>query len=240
MQIAKRLEASPKTIKSYLRLEPGLFSGICGVKVEGKALLAPVPCLRSYGHTGRHSPNLSGITTKGGRRVIELAARPENRVSFRGEKAWWRVSKDGATWVALGSEIINGDLTGRSVARRIKYGFTAIVPEYATVANHQRNIFKMSHLQQFRNYAGMPFFDEWNRDNGGSFFAGAKRIRDNLGPKPNKNSSIHIVDQAKGFVPSNLEWAHPKKQVAEQMFKIIADQKHHIKELEVRIAELGG
>ncbi len=109
-------------------------------------------------------------------------------------------------------------------------------PEYRTVVHHKHQIFN-SKANQHRNYKGTPFFDGWNPDKGGSYQAGADWIIVNLGKRP-QGHSLHIVDHAKGFVPDNLEWANQKKQIAEQMFKIIADQKHEIKQLRLRILEL--
>jgi hypothetical protein len=58
-----------------------------------------------------------------------------------------------------------------------------------------------------------------------------------LGTRP-KGSTLHIIEHEKGFVPGNLEWAHPRKQNNQQMFKIIAQQRHRIKQLEAEIALL--
>ncbi len=106
-------------------------------------------------------------------------------------------------------------------------------PEYATVYNHFSNIFKPNSTMH-KNYRGMPFFDAWNPNKGGSQLAGAEWIIKNLGKKP-EGTSLHIIEHEKGFVPGNLEWTHPKKQSSQQMFKIIANLKHHIKELELEI-----
>jgi len=83
----------------------------------------------------------------------------------------------------------------------------------------------------------MPFFDAWNPDKGGSFDAGAQWIIENIGKRP-EGCSLHIVEHEKGFVPGNLEWAHPQKQSAQKMFKIIADQRHEIRLLRARLQEL--
>lgn len=106
-------------------------------------------------------------------------------------------------------------------------------PEITTVRNHHRNIFKA--CPSYKNYAGMPFANEWNPDKGGSFQAGADWIIANIGKRP-QGTSLHIVDHGLGFVPGNLEWTHPRKQNREQMVKIIARQRHQIKLLEKRLA----
>jgi hypothetical protein len=103
--------------------------------------------------------------------------------------------------------------------------------EYTSVANH----FRYSTTDS--NYQGMPFFADWNPDKGGKLMTGAKWIVSNLGKRP-KGSTLHIIDHEKGFVPGNLEWTHPRRQANQQMFKIIAQQKHRIKELEQQLALL--
>lgn len=103
-------------------------------------------------------------------------------------------------------------------------------PEHITVARHWYYIFK-SRRKDARTYKGMPFFDGWNPDKGGSFQAGADWIIANLGRRP-KGHTMHIVDHEKGFWPTNLEWASLRRQSAKQMFKIIADLRHLIRELE--------
>ena len=111
-------------------------------------------------------------------------------------------------------------------------------PEYRTVVNHFRNIFHLNSTAS-KNYWGMTFYDGWNPNKGGSFLSGAKWVVENLGKRPNKNASLHIVEHEKGFVPNNLEWASKHKQNAQQMFKIIANLKHRIKELELKLEERG-
>jgi hypothetical protein len=108
-------------------------------------------------------------------------------------------------------------------------------PEYCTVVSHFYYIFTLK-SSVYRNYKGMPFFDGWNPKKGGSYLAGAEWIIKNLGRRP-KGASMHIVDHEKGFVPNNLEWAYPIKQSAQKMFKIIANLKHRIKELELRLEQ---
>ena len=106
---------------------------------------------------------------------------------------------------------------------------------YRTVHAHWRWIFieDGSH----RTYKGMPFFDGWNPKKGGSFRAGAAWIISNLGKRP-QGGSLHVVHHDIGFMPGNLEWASAGKQSNQQMFKIIAQQRHRIKELEAELALL--
>jgi hypothetical protein len=107
--------------------------------------------------------------------------------------------------------------------------FGAAHPERRSVKDHYHAI--VGGKRKGRTYKGMKFFDGWNPAKGGSFKDGEDWIINNLGKRP-KGASLHIVDHEKGFVPGNLEWAYRDKQNAEQMFKIIAKQKHRIKELE--------
>jgi hypothetical protein len=108
--------------------------------------------------------------------------------------------------------------------------------ERATVNSHWHYIFNPE-TRAYKNYRGMPFFDSWNPNKGGSYQSGADWIIKNLGRRP-EGTTMHIVDHALGFVPGNLEWTFPQKQASGKMFKIIADQRHEIKTLKERIKEL--
>jgi hypothetical protein len=109
------------------------------------------------------------------------------------------------------------------------------IPEYVTVVNHYRFIF--GNKKHNKTYKNTPFSDDWNPKKGGSYLNGAEWIIDNLGKRP-KGASLHIIEHEKGFVPGNLEWAFRNKQTNEQMFKIIANQKHRIKELEAELEKM--
>jgi len=109
-------------------------------------------------------------------------------------------------------------------------------PEYRTVSSHYHYIFNPNR-RGHDVYHGMPFFDEWNPDKGGSFRAGADWIIANLGKRP-EGCTLHVVDHEKGFMPDNLEWTSPRKQIHQQMVKIIAQQRHEIRLLKQRINEL--
>lgn len=112
--------------------------------------------------------------------------------------------------------------------------WTAAHPERTTVHTHYQLIFNPN-SRQHRNYKGMPFYEKWNPKRGGSYDAAEKWIIENLGRRP-KGTSLHIVDPILGFVPGNMEWTHRRKQNREQLVKIIARQKHRIKELEKSLA----
>jgi hypothetical protein len=110
--------------------------------------------------------------------------------------------------------------------------------EETSVRNHHANVFGRKTQPPKKNYEGMPFHEAWDPKKGGSFKTGADWIKANLGERP-EGCSLHIVNHAKGFVPGNLEWAYQKKQAAEQMFKIIANQKNEIKRQKQKINTLG-
>lgn len=105
---------------------------------------------------------------------------------------------------------------------------------HKTIYGHHYLIFRST---KRKNYKGMPFFDEWNPDKGGSFDIAERWILENLGKRP-KGTTLHIIQHDLGFVPGNLEWTFPRRQSNQLMFKIIAQQRHRIKELEKRIKEL--
>jgi len=105
-------------------------------------------------------------------------------------------------------------------------------PEYQTVLGHYRLIVK----EKRGNYRFMPFFPAWNPKCGGSIYRGYSWIIENLGPRP-AQTTMHIIDHEKGFVPGNLEWTGRRKQNNQQMYKIVAQQRHRIKYLEKRIAQ---
>jgi hypothetical protein len=108
--------------------------------------------------------------------------------------------------------------------------------ELQSVRHHHRSIFNTED-KSHKSYKGMPFYDYWNPDKGGAFKTGEKWIIDNLGKRP-EGCTLHIISHALGFTPGNLEWTHPRKQVNQQMYKIIAQQRNLIKKLEARIKEL--
>jgi hypothetical protein len=112
-------------------------------------------------------------------------------------------------------------------------------PELRTVMFHHWCIFT-SDCPDRHTYKGMPFHDDWNPQKGGSYDAAVDWIVENIGKKSEqpKGSSLHVVEHSLGFVPGNLEWATAKKQTAQQMYKIIANQRNEITRLKEIIAKL--
>jgi hypothetical protein len=108
--------------------------------------------------------------------------------------------------------------------------------EIATVRSHYKFIFKCKSPCS-RSYKGMSFYDGWNPDKGGSYKAGGEWIIENIGKCP-ENSSLHIIHHDIGFMPGNLEWTYPKKQNNQQMYKIIAQQRHQIRNLKRQLIEV--
>jgi hypothetical protein len=141
----------------------------------------------------------------------------------KARRAAWRESKkeelhkQSAVWYSANKENI----------RPRKLAYKASHKEDTSLRSHHNWIFGTKTKPPLKNYEGMPFCDAWNPDKGGSFLAGGQWIRDNL-VKPLGRISLHVVDPLKGFVPGNLEWTHPVKQIREQMHKIIARQRHQI------------
>ena len=108
--------------------------------------------------------------------------------------------------------------------------------EHASVRSHHYNIFKSTD-PKLRTYKGMPFFDAWNPDKGGSFKAGGDWIIANLGKRPEGKVSLDVIHHEIGFVPGNLRWSERKGQNSNQMHKIIAQLKHENNRLKLLIAE---
>jgi hypothetical protein len=159
---------------------------------------------------------------------------------FTGEKITGRLPKlgksnkfalwKGSRWISRRDNALRAQQWYRDNIERgrvLRNEYNRRHPERKSVQNHFYCIIK----QRRSNYRGMPFFNKWNPKKGGSYQAGADWIIANLGRRP-KDSTLHIIDHEKGFVPHNLEWAHPKKQSNQQMFKIIAQQRHRILTLE--------
>jgi hypothetical protein len=108
-------------------------------------------------------------------------------------------------------------------------------PEYVTLEHHAYWIVK-SQSPNSRNYKGMPICDGWNPYRGGRIQVGVDWIIANIGKRP-KGASLHIIHHDLGLVPGNLEWASPRKQSNQVMFKIVAQQRHRINELEAQLAQ---
>jgi hypothetical protein len=113
--------------------------------------------------------------------------------------------------------------------------YAVAYPELLSVRRHYNSIFN-PRVSGHQNYKDMPFFDGWNPDKGGSHKAGVQWIIDNIGKRPD-GYSLHVVRHDIGFMPGNLEWATPKKQTNQQMYKVIAQQHHQIKILKRQLIE---
>jgi hypothetical protein len=75
-------------------------------------------------------------------------------------------------------------------------------PEYSVVLTHQMMICR-STAHRHRYYKGVPFYDGWRAENGGSPAKGMHWILKNLGPKP-EGAHLHMVPLSqggKGFGP---------------------------------------
>jgi hypothetical protein len=110
-------------------------------------------------------------------------------------------------------------------------------PEFQTVIRHFSFILGRkweSAPWSLKNYKGMQFFDGWNPRKGGSIKVGALWVIENLGRRP-RGTTLHIIDQLKGFVPGNLEWTFPKKQANQQCRKEVARLRHEIKRLTAKL-----
>ena len=209
----------------------------CGKMMKMPGMPEARPCIREKEHSSnKHTLDLKGLKNVFG--YAEILRRAPNYVAPRGseETRWWVLDKFGSKRMVGAHKLFNGNSRGRlpltnsGLGSRDKKGKQR--PEYKTVAAHYYWIVK-SKEARLAAYKGMPFFDGWNPDKDGSCLNGMIWIIENLGKRP-KGSSIHIIDHEKGFVPGNLEWASKRKQNNQQMFKIIAQQRHHIKELEAK------
>lgn len=108
-------------------------------------------------------------------------------------------------------------------------------PELASVRSHFYGI-----VRGYEDmYSSMPFYDDWNPDKGGSLRAGGDWIIKHLGKRPG-GSQLHIISHEKGFIPGNLEWTYPQKQLNQQMFRVIAQLRHRIKQLEAKLERRNG
>ena len=84
----------------------------------------------------------------------------------------------------------------------------------------------------------MPIHPAWNPQKGGSFRQAEIDLLKEIGERPGKGWSLHVMDHSKGLVPGNLCWAGFADQTHEQVRKIAARQRHEIKKLKGQVAEL--
>jgi hypothetical protein len=101
--------------------------------------------------------------------------------------------------------------------------------EYQTVYAHWELIYKPRLGHKY--YKDMPFFNEWNPKQGGSFTAGANWIIENLGRRPDKKYQLHVVDRRLGFVPGNLRWVPQEKHRQEEMIAKLLLENQQLKDI---------
>lgn len=99
-------------------------------------------------------------------------------------------------------------------------------PEHITVRNHYHMI-----QNEDKNYLGMPFYDEWNPNKGGSYGAGVQWIIENIGRKPAKGYDLHIVDRTIGFMPGNLQWVHRTQHQQEEIVTKLKIENQQLKNI---------
>lgn len=105
---------------------------------------------------------------------------------------------------------------GCDIKRRIKTGLHTIhgyarqkrvyQAEYRSAYNHWMVIVAGKCTVQSHEYAGLPFYDQWNPKCGGSLGDAARWIVENLGPRPSRHHQLAIINHDEGFVPNNLAW----------------------------------
>ncbi len=185
------------------------------------------PCIREKGHDGRgkHSPDMTGI--KFGSWIIEKPGKPYTWKRRDGYvckfMTWIALHEDGCRKTVRVDSIMSGHFRGKETSEI--YGASKSSDyhsEYHTVVGHHKYIFHPGkRAKHCAGYKDMPFCDDWNPDKGGAFWKGVRWIVENLGPRPDKNWSLDIVDHVKGFVPGNLRWACKRTQKANQQHRTL-------------------
>lgn len=177
----------------------------CEAFVKPKGLSTARRCWRKSGHISRHSADLVGLRINNYR--VLRRARMKKRKNGPGFITYW-ICKDKWGFIRRINSgcLLNGHSKGVKVLTRCGGIATsyrgAVRPEYRTVYEHHRFIFR----RQNPNYCGMPFYDQWNPDKGGSFIFGLHWILKHLGKRPSSRHSLDIIEHYKGFVPGNLRW----------------------------------
>jgi hypothetical protein len=201
--LAKLFDLSPQTVADYVRKAGGKINPRC-------RRIRPVTG-RVFGFliaTGKWKI----VTQNGGDKL-----------------RYWEVRcPHGATKFVRGTRLTQGDVESCTRWKHCPiYNITGS-PEYQTVKNYYECI----HVRKVPNYVGMPFFQGWLPSDTTTrpFETAALWIRENLGPRP-EGCSLYVIVHALGVVPGNLEWTHPRKQLNQQMYKIIVQQKNQIKVL---------
>jgi hypothetical protein len=155
-------------------------------------------CIRKKGHSGRHSPDLTGM--KFGNLLVV------SKDSIKKDQVVWVVRNDVFLQKIVGRSLTDGTTRGINAPHGFQTGGTK-TPELLTVGNHRRLIsVKSGPNKHSKYYVGMPFYSGWDPAKGGAVWRGAKWIVDNLGKRPGKGWSLDIIEQSKGFVPGNLRW----------------------------------
>lgn len=182
----------------------------CQKKLFIKALDKEFPCFWDEKHKGSHTPDLTNYVI-GRMKILEHISL--NKKGKRHGQSSWIVVKDGFKSIIRGDAILRGESKGIRANRNGK----STTPEYETVKSHHNHVFK----KETRWYKNMPFYDEWNPDKGGSFYAGYLWILENLGPRPGSEWSLDIINHSIGFVPGNLRWANKFQQVLNQKHRLL-------------------
>ena len=201
----------------------------CDVKIYVEPLKKHKLCFRNSGHKGSHSPDLLGEFF--GDIYVKKLGRPYLRKSGT-TKTIWVIEHRG-----FEKEVLAESLTSQAnLGVRVQAGYSSkngrMRPEYATVASHFKSIF--GHNPSDKSYWGMPFFDGWNPNKGGSYQAGAKWIIENLGEKPGPEYSLDIIKHEIGFMPGNMRWVGREIQSANRRRLVRFSDEQLISEIEKR------
>ena len=188
----------------------------CEKMIKRGAMTEARKCLRRVGHSGKCSPDLTGMKF-GLNTVQKLTSRHKHR---HGTHTRWIVEQRGDTKPVLAYALINGINKGKNW----KSGYSSAGggktrPEYRTMQNHYHRIAHPNNQKSWQVYAGMPFHPEWDPREGGALWKGAKWIIDTLGERPSPKWTLDIVEHGKGFVPGNLRWALHRTQTENQRHK---------------------
>lgn len=204
----------------------------CGVMVRSGVMTELRPCIRKNKHGASHTPDLTSL--KFGAWTVKGLAGPSAAGLTR-----WLVEVNGIERTAYANELLRGrrgkQVHVRSAEMRCQLN-GKVRPEYSTVRQHWRFIFDTK-CKCHKNYAGMPYHEEWNPQLGGAFWRGVKWILDNLGPKPSREWSLDIIEHDKGFVPGNLRWARYNQQARNQRHR--GPGKMSVEELEAEARRHG-
>jgi hypothetical protein len=204
---------------------------LCGKMIEKQGLLKACPCLRKHGHTGAHTPDLTGLVNVFGyAKIIKRAPDYVNPVSGGHSTQWVVLHRDGWKKQTLANYLFNGRSAGISAPNFRGVGCTdkrgKPYPEYTTIQRHWIYIFNFKSLEH-SVYKRMKFYDKWNPIKGGSIVDGCIWIRKNLGPKPGKDWQMHVIKSKKcpfGFFgPGGIIWRHKMDRHDQSAIDIICE-----------------